>query len=234
MRHYEDLTGRRFGHLFVIRPDKPIPSGKCFVSTSYCLCDCGKYKVVRNNSLKTGRTKSCGCKCEENRAKILSHSKENVYDLSGEYGIGKANNADIYFLFDKEDYEKIRPYSWLLCHRYIVAAPYKNEIKTIFLHKFVVDIQQGIIDHKNGNTFDCRKINLRPATKSQNAINCKIHKDNSSGATGVSWKKDKKRWKAYITVNGKQIHLGYFREIEEAIKARKEAEKEYFGEFAKQ
>jgi hypothetical protein len=31
----------------------------------------------------------------------------------------------------------------------------------------------------------------------------------------------------------KHIHLGYFETVEEALKARKEAEKKYFGEFAK-
>lgn len=51
---------------------------------------------------------------------------------------------------------------------------------------------------------------------------------------GISWKKDKKKWKAYLSVNSKQIHLGYFVNKDDAIRARLEAEAKYFKEFAPQ
>lgn len=43
---------------------------------------------------------------------------------------------------------------------------------------------------------------------------------------------DRNKWRAYITVNKKQISLGLFNKKEDAIKARKEGELKYFGEFA--
>jgi hypothetical protein len=235
MRKAEDLTGQRFGKLVVIRPDKSIKTKRGANGTSYCKCDCGNYKVIRNHSLKHGLTKSCGCSCEANRAKILNKSNGNVYDLSGEYGLGKASNADIWFKFDLDDYDKIKDYSWSLSHRYIVCHQWKVK-GCIYLHKLVMNEKDSMVDHINGDSLDCRKSNLRKATNQQNSMNHGEPINNTSGVCGVSWKKDKQRWKAYITVNRKQIHLGYFKEdeFELAVKARKEAELKYFGEFARQ
>lgn len=236
-RHKADnLTGMRFGHLFVIGQGEPVKSGNGTMGTSYCKCDCGNYKVIRNHSLKNGLTKSCGCGCEANRAKILNKSNGNIYDLSGEYGLGKASNADVWFKFDLDDYDKIKDYSWSLSQsRYIIC--HQRKVKGyIYLHKFVMNEKNSIVDHINGDSLDDRKSNLRKATNQQNSMNHGKSINNTSGVCGVSWNKDKQRWKAYIAVNRKQIHLGYFKEdeFELAVKARKEAELKYFGEFARQ
>lgn len=52
-------------------------------------------------------------------------------------------------------------------------------------------------------------------------------KDN--GVTGVT--KRGNRYRAYITFKQKQYHLGYFATFEEAVAARKQAEKDFFGKF---
>ena len=229
-----NLIGMRFGHLVVIDQGTPIKCNKGTDGTSVCLCDCGNIAIIRNGSLKNGLTKSCGCGCEANRAKILNKSNGNIYDLSGEYGLGKASNADVWFKFDLDDYDKIKDYYWSLSHRYIVCHQWKVK-GCIYLHKFVINEKDSMVDHINGDSLDCRKSNLRKATNQQNSMNHDKPINNTSGVCGVSWKKDKQRWKAYITLNGKQIHLGYFKEneFELAVKARKEAELKYFGEFAR-
>lgn len=52
-----DLTGKRFGRLLVQgMPEKR--GAKIYWS---CVCDCGKEKIIQGNSLREGRTKSCGC-----------------------------------------------------------------------------------------------------------------------------------------------------------------------------
>ena len=48
---------------------------------------------------------------------------------------------------------------------------------------------------------------------------------------GVSWDKLKNKWAAYIGINRKRVHLGYFADIQDAIDARVNAEKKYFGEY---
>jgi hypothetical protein len=83
---------------------------------------------------------------------------------------------------------------------------------------------------RNGHKIDNRKSNLEIVTRSQNNMNCAIAKNNTSGTTGVYWSKRDEKWYARITVNYKNINLGYFDNINDAIRARKNAEIEYFKE----
>ena len=62
--------------------------------------------------------------------------------------------------------------------------------------------------------------------------NTRLKSNNTSGVTGVNWDKRYNKWEARIKKDYKQIHLGYFNDFEDAVKARKDAEKKYFGEFA--
>ena len=71
--------------------------------------------------------------------------------------------------------------------------------------------------------------NVRWATKRQQRINTKTPKNNKSGCKGVSWCKFRNKWIVSISkVKGKQRIIGSFDSLEEAIKLRKEAEKEYY------
>jgi hypothetical protein len=83
------------------------------------------------------------------------------------------------------------------------------------------------IDHINHDATDNRWSNLQEVTNLQNGRNQSLHSTNTSGHMGVSWNKNKKKWQSIIKVLGKQIWLGYFNTIEEAIQVRKEAEQQY-------
>ncbi len=83
------------------------------------------------------------------------------------------------------------------------------------------------IDHINGNKKDNRIINLRDVTSLINHKNMSIDKRNKSGKTGVTWHKLSKKWIANISVDKRLVHLGYFENIEDAIKVRQEAENKY-------
>lgn len=61
--------------------------------------------------------------------------------------------------------------------------------------------------------------------------NKKIQTNNTSGCTGVSFHRCKGQWYARIRFRGKNYHLGYFDNIQDAIDARKKAEKMTFDEF---
>lgn len=80
------------------------------------------------------------------------------------------------------------------------------------------------IDHINGIRNDNRWCNLRNVTAEQNSKNNKKRNDNTSGITGVSFSRRHNLWCAYISNLGKRKHLGWFKEKEEAIKSRKNAE----------
>lgn len=83
------------------------------------------------------------------------------------------------------------------------------------------------IDHINGNKKDNRIINLRDVTSLINHKNMSIDKRNKSGKTGVTWHKLSKKWITNISVDKRLVHLGYFENIEDAIKVRQEAENKY-------
>lgn len=89
------------------------------------------------------------------------------------------------------------------------------------------------IDHINGDTLDNRIANLRPCNQQQNNGNQRRAKNNTSGFRGVSFKADKRKWKAYIVVANKQRHLGYFDNAEAASAAFKDEAIKVFGEFAR-
>ena len=124
---------------------------------------------------------------------------------------------------DKEDLEKVKNYKWDLNGRGYVVA-YINR-KTIGLHQLILGDKEGYeIDHQYGDILDNRKSELRFATRSQNCMNSK--------AKGYCWDKGMNKWVVYITKNKKTNILGYFVDEQDAIEARKEAEKKYFKEFA--
>lgn len=88
------------------------------------------------------------------------------------------------------------------------------------------------VDHINGRRADNRWKNLRQATPLQNARNRLTAKDTGSGRVGVAFTKASSKWQAYIGIDNRTIGLGFYDEIEDAIAARVEAERVYFGEFA--
>ena len=57
-----------------------------------------------------------------------------------------------------------------------------------------------------------------------------LNSNNTSGFRGVSYRKDRGKYRAYIKFQKKDIFLGNFDRMEDAIEARLIAEKEYFGE----
>ncbi len=83
------------------------------------------------------------------------------------------------------------------------------------------------VDHINHIKDDNRWCNLREVTNQENQMNTPIRLDNTSGVTGVYWKKENSKWSACIRFDGKLNHLGYFLLKEDAIASRKEAEIKY-------
>lgn len=87
----------------------------------------------------------------------------------------------------------------------------------------------NFIDHINGNRADNRAANLRDVTRIENAKNMSCKSRNTTGCAGVRklYVVGGVHWQARITVNKKMLYLGTFTHFEEAITARKYAEKRY-------
>ncbi len=80
------------------------------------------------------------------------------------------------------------------------------------------------IDHKNRKRDDNWIGNLRDVTTIENCKNQTMYKNNTSGIAGVRWHKGQKRWHAQIVVRQKNIYLGSFLGLDEAVDARAKAE----------
>ena len=105
-------------------------------------------------------------------------------------------------------------------------------------HRAVWALESGAwpcfdVDHINGDRSDNRIGNLREATRSQNLANAGVRSDNTSGLKGASWERRRKRWKANITEQGRQRHLGYYDTAEEAHAAYCQAARLAFGGFSR-
>jgi len=92
---------------------------------------------------------------------------------------------------------------------------------------YVLGFIPEYIDHINQVKLDNRWINLRPTTKSLNARNTKRYNTNTSNHVGVCWVPRYQKWLAQIVVNYKQLYLGRFDDINDAITARKAADIKY-------
>ncbi len=110
------------------------------------------------------------------------------------------------------------------------------------LHRQILNAPKGLwVDHKNGNTADNRRSNIRLCTPAENLRNrppmkASIVKKHGSKYKGLAWDYTgnyQKRWMAKICVDGKTHWLGCYATEEEAAKAYDKGALKYHGEFAK-
>lgn len=101
---------------------------------------------------------------------------------------------------------------------------YKNAHRIIWTMAYG-DIPSGmVIDHINHVKTDNRLCNLRLVSRALNQRNSKLFVTNKSGVMGVYWDSYYQKWHAAITLLHKSKHIGYFRDFDDAVRARKEAE----------
>jgi hypothetical protein len=107
----------------------------------------------------------------------------------------------------------------------IDGKPYKSH-RLAWLYSYGA-WPENHIDHIDHDSTNNRLINLRDVSHAENHKNKKAYKNNRSGVTGVSFHNKLQKWRAYIAVNGKLIHLGYFELKDEAVTARRNTELKY-------
>lgn len=83
------------------------------------------------------------------------------------------------------------------------------------------------IDHIDGDGLNNRIENLRDVPDATNKRNMSKARHNTSGFTGVARHSCGSGWVAQIQVDSKNIYLGYFKELTDAIQARQEANLKY-------
>jgi hypothetical protein len=113
-------------------------------------------------------------------------------------------------------------------YRYIFAFGHKlAEHRLAWLYLYGV-LPPHEIDHINGKRDDNRASNIRLSTRGENAQNRHKHRIGVSGKLGVVWHKAANKWAANIKINKKVKHLGVFSDVNDAARARQQAEAIYF------
>lgn len=89
-----------------------------------------------------------------------------------------------------------------------------------------------MVDHRNHDTLDCRRSNLRVVTCAQNQMNrIRANGRRPKNLIGVSWHKHSRKWQVRVTVARKEKCIGMFSDVNVAIAARKAASREVYGEY---
>lgn len=136
-------------------------------------------------------------------------------------------------IIDPDDASLILPHRWTFLNagRGYAMRSYTQDGKKIYqlMHRLIVAAPFELeVDHKNGDSLDNRRVNLRICTHKNNRGNTRKHKDNTSGFKGVSWHKGAQKWSAQV----KSIYLGLFDNCLAAARAYDEAAKQVFGPYA--
>jgi len=243
MPKFIDLTGKVFGKWKVLEMLPERDNRGQIVWLCQCSCENKTIKTVKGGALSSGRSKNCGC--ERTRILIENNIKRKKYNLYEQIDektmIGYSSNDNKQFIFDTDEYLKIKDYCWWTNdYGYMYTTkPNSNHKKNLLLHHLILnftDTSNGLFtDHINRNKLDNRKENLRIISRQNNARNISLSFDNTSGFIGVDWMKSESAWRSRIVYEGIAHHLGIFQDKEKAIAIRLQAELKYFGiEFAPQ
>jgi hypothetical protein len=155
-----------------------------------------------------------------------------LVSLHGKHGEGKFAKVDL------EDIRLVSPYKWLFHGGYArtCVGPI-NERRNIYMHRLIlgidgVPINEAHGDHKNHDTLDNRRSELRKATPHQNSINSRSAWGSTSRFKGVCWLTRKQRWHAQIRVYGSILRLGSYKDETDAARVYDAVARALFGEFA--
>ncbi len=213
----QDLTGQRFGKLTVLYPtEKRADHGSVVWHT---VCDCGREKDVSARRLIRGEVRSCGC---------LSHPplRDFVGKTFGRLTVIRYAGVGRDLGMSKGSTEKY----------WVVRCTCGRE-KTV-----------GQTELLNGETRSCGCLHNEKFKESMKLIDGtsitllenanRLRSSNTSGKTGVSYSTRDRKWAAYITFKGKRYHLGEFKDKEDAVRVREEAEQKrekfidwYYSEY---
>lgn len=140
---------------------------------------------------------------------------------------------------DDADYEELSAVSWYaeVAGHAIYACRRDSTLPgrpKQYMHRRLLAATLGeLVDHRDHDTLNCQRYNLRKATKAGNSSNRpKMRKATSSQYKGVTLDKRRNRWVAQIEAQGKHRWLGSFLVEADAARAYNDNAKLLFGEFA--
>jgi len=144
-------------------------------------------------------------------------------------------------LVDDNDFEWLNERKWCAHHTscglfYATRTERDSNGKqrTVRMHREILNAPFALqCDHRDGDTLNNQKDNLRVCNSQQNHWNRRITATGTSRFKGVSWFARDKKWVAFIKENKKSKNLGLFGTEIEAAQAYNQKATELFGDFAR-
>jgi hypothetical protein len=147
--------------------------------------------------------------------------------------------GDLVATIDAADLALVAPFNWRPLVEQdgrVYAHAWHNRLH-LYMHRLIIGAgTRDLVDHRNGDGLDNRRINLRLATPKQNSANRvadRRRRGTTSHYKGVSWKTARSKWVAHIHVDGRTRYLGQFDDERAAAAAYDDAATQAWGDFAR-
>lgn len=158
----------------------------------------------------------------------VGRKTKNTFEVSGDTVTAKTSKGQE-FLISLCDLEQAKKYTWCISKTGYLVANINH--KVVKLQRYLLSPPEDmVVDHINGNPLDNRRCNLRICSQTDNSKNTK-QKSKATPTPGIQIKPNG-RYRVRITVDRKEIAVGTFDTMDEAIAARHAAERKYYGEFS--
>ena len=206
---FYDLTGRRFGSLVAEAKEPPYGDGK---TRWKCICDCGNTYITTSYALRKGKAKSCGCSRRKDITG-LRFGKLTAIERTERYVV----------------YNNRKKFLWKCvcdCGETVYRLPEKLRKNTNYAcnkctHQMVVSAMS-------------EKAGFVEGTQLSKIVSSKSGVHNTSGVRGVFFNNRTQKWRAMLCFKGINHYLGEYKDINDAIEARKLGEEKYFEPFLKE
>lgn len=217
----------------------------CKIKFGFCHCGCGNQTTIsKSNNTGFGYVKGNPRKWVSGHQNRIHPSIEEAYPfkIDGFYCRIIPLTLGVFSIVLADHYKWLMQWKWYAQKDekngsfYAVrnSPYYLGRRERIFMHRQIMERVSTCLpewDHIDGNTLLNIPSNLRPVSYTQNCINQKIRKDNTSGRKGVHQRKDNGKFRVILSFEGESIRFGQYDTLQKASVVRDLAEMKYHGEY---
>ena len=215
MPAFNNLTGKKFGKWTVL---ERVENSNSKQTRWLCQCDCGEKGIVHADSLKNGRSASCGClKAQKLSLRAKTHGQSNTPEFTSWVSMLSRcynPNRDVYPYYGGRGIT--------VCDRW------KDSFENFYTDMGPRPEKNFSIDRINPDG-NYEPSNCRWATTVEQHRNQRVQTRSSTKIRGVNLR-DSGKYQVTISLNGKTKVLGQANTLEEAKVIRQKGELEYWGQ----